>query len=133
MPQEQYRTPAKFWPVIAQAIEAALARIRRHQEHPDVASHPPIEPQEWRDGEMLVTLAHGPDVLNHDEIARQRDAATNLLALVVHRYHNGRLEIPKAEFEALERGLMLSSARHVTEPLHVLTTKEAPRKLVVTG
>lgn len=129
MPQEQYRTPAKFWPVIAEAITAALTRIRRHQEHPDVASFPPIEPQEWREGEMLVTIAHGPDAVPDAE--RQLQAAVNLLALVVHEYHGGTLKIPRERLDVLTHGLKLTSAN--VDGVQVLTVTEAPRRRIVTA
>lgn len=122
MPRESYRTAAKYWPALVAIIETGLGAIRRHAEVPEIHTPPPTD--DWREGEMLITIAHGREAQEAEELARQLQAAVNLLSVLIQRA-GGEIRLDRATLQRLGN-LTLHSAE---DP----TTKEQVLRVTATG
>lgn len=129
MPKETHEVPARYWPTVDAALVELLKRVRRHHANPELPSFPPIVTEEWRDGEMRITLAHGPEAHSDgEEIARQLQASVNILAAVVQHVHGGELKISRRVLEELPNSLRLVSAFDEVEGVQILRTSDAERR-----
>lgn len=123
MPRADFSFPAKYWPDVRAMLERANVKFEQHQNTPELVSD--VTMDDWREGEMQVTLADGDD-LQHDEqgLASQLAGAINMLALVVKRA-GGEIRLKRSDLQKAG-GMVINSSHDLTTDEQVLRVAAVP-------